>query len=161
MQEGHERAFDAESLPVYIWTFGNSPSDYFYGFPSTGSTSAGIKVATEQHESTTTAESVDRAVTESEAREMYDHCISGRMPRLKATPLRSVTCPYTVTPDFKLVIDRDPDRPRVMLASPCSGHGFKHSAAIGEALAQTALDGKSTIHLAPFNLRRFGSDLSL
>ena len=31
---------------------------------------------------------------------------------------------------------------RVIVASPCSGHGFKHSAGIGEALADLAINGK-------------------
>ena len=43
---------------------------------------------------------------------------------------------------------------RVILASPCSGHGFKHSAAIGEAIAQLALDGRSRFDLSAFTMRR-------
>ena len=43
---------------------------------------------------------------------------------------------------------------RVLIASPCSGHGFKHSAAIGEALAQWVVDGESTLDLSPFRLAR-------
>jgi sarcosine oxidase len=34
--------------------------------------------------------------------------------------------------------------------SACSGHGFKHSAALGEALAERLLQGRSVIDLAPF-----------
>jgi sarcosine oxidase len=34
-------------------------------------------------------------------------------------------------------------------------HGFKHSMAIGEAVAQVIHDGKSEIDLSPFNLIRF------
>ncbi|GAA3810153.1 hypothetical protein [Streptomyces chiangmaiensis] len=62
---------------------------------------------------------------------------------------------YTVTPDEAFVIDRLPGRERVLIASPCSGHGFKHSAAIGEALAQLVTDGTATLDLAPFALDRF------
>ena len=42
-----------------------------------------------------------------------------------------------------------------MLVSPCSGHGFKHSAAIGEAVAEWVTEGKSRLDLAPFALGRF------
>jgi len=43
--------------------------------------------------------------------------------------------------------------------SPCSGHGFKHSAAIGEAVAQLVRDGTATIDLSTFGLGRFdGAD---
>ena len=49
-----------------------------------------------------------------------------------------------------------PDSERVMVASPCSGHGFKHSAAIGEALADWATKGESRHDLSAFGLARFG-----
>ena len=42
-----------------------------------------------------------------------------------------------------------------MIASPCSGHGFKHSAAIGEALAEQVIDGKSKIDISSFSMKRF------
>jgi sarcosine oxidase len=71
--------------------------------------------------------------------------------------VKAVTCLYTVTPDFGFVLDRHPQYERVLLASPCSGHGFKHSAAIGEALAEMATGGMPRFDLAPFALKRFGS----
>ena len=42
-----------------------------------------------------------------------------------------------------------------MIASPRSGHGFKHSAAIDEALAGQVIDGKSKIDISSFSLKRF------
>jgi sarcosine oxidase len=50
------------------------------------------------------------------------------------------------------VIDRLPASERVIAVSPCSGHGFKHSAAIGEAVAQMAL-GEPHIDLSAFRFR--------
>lgn len=41
-----------------------------------------------------------------------------------------------------------------MVVSACSGHGFKHSAGIGEAVAQMLCDGRSEIDLQPFRLAR-------
>ena len=46
-----------------------------------------------------------------------------------------MTCLYTVTPDLHFLIDRHPRNERVLVVPPCSGHGFKHSAGIGEAVA--------------------------
>ena len=60
-------------------------------------------------------------------------------------------CLYTVT-TVCFVIDRHPEWERVLVASPCSGHGFKHSAAIGEALAEHVIDGASRLDLTPFSL---------
>jgi sarcosine oxidase len=50
------------------------------------------------------------------------------------------------------VIDRHPEHDSVLVVSACSGHGFKHSPAIGEAVAQLLSTGASDIDLAPFSL---------
>ena len=42
-----------------------------------------------------------------------------------------------------------------MVVSACSGHGFKHSAGIGEAVAQHLVEGRAQVDLAPFTLARF------
>jgi sarcosine oxidase len=42
----------------------------------------------------------------------------------------------------------------VLFASACSGHGFKHSAALGEALAQLLTTGRSAVDLSCFSLAR-------
>jgi sarcosine oxidase len=81
--------------------------------------------------------------------------VSPYMPHLTPECVRAVTCMYTVTPDWKFVIDRHPRHENVIVASPCSGHGFKHSAAIGEALAQLAMSGRSDIDLSAFSFDRF------
>jgi len=52
------------------------------------------------------------------------------------------------------VIDTHPEMPRVIVASPCSGHGFKHSAAIGEALSEIIIDGASRLDLSAFKFTR-------
>jgi sarcosine oxidase len=40
----------------------------------------------------------------------------------------------------EFIIDRLPSDPRIIVASPCSGHGAKFAPAIGEILASLALD---------------------
>jgi glycine/D-amino acid oxidase-like deaminating enzyme len=49
--------------------------------------------------------------------------------------------------DSNFVIDVHLDNDRIIIASPCSGHGFKRSAAIGEALAEQVIDRKSKIDI--------------
>ena len=61
---------------------------------------------------------------------------------------------YTITPDFHFVIDRHPRHPNVILASPCSGHGFKHAPAIGEALADMIQSKPPSLDLSAFRLDR-------
>ena len=47
-------------------------------------------------------------------------------------PVGAETCVYTTTPDETFVLER---RGRVVVGSPCSGHGFKFAPAIGTRLA--------------------------
>ena len=75
--------------------------------------------------------------------------------RIEHRCVKAASCLYTVTPDFGFVIDTLPGAERVIVASPCSGHGFKHSAAIGEALAEWVTDGAPRLDLAPFAIKRF------
>jgi sarcosine oxidase len=89
---------------------------------------------------------------------MHASQVRGRLLGVTAVCTRAVTCLYTVTPGFGFVIDRHPEWERVLVASPCSGHGFKHSAAIGEALAERATAGTSRLDLSPFSLERFGTN---
>jgi sarcosine oxidase len=51
-------------------------------------------------------------------------------------PVAADTCMYTTTPDESFVLER---RGRIVVGSPCSGHGFKFAPAIGERLADLAL----------------------
>jgi sarcosine oxidase len=44
---------------------------------------------------------------------------------------------YTTTVDESFILER---RGRVVIGSPCSGHGFKFAPAIGERLAALAVD---------------------
>ena len=50
-------------------------------------------------------------------------------------PVAAETCLYTTTPDEAFVLER---RGRLVIGSPCSGHGFKFAPAIGERLAALA-----------------------
>ena len=68
--------------------------------------------------------------------------------------IKAETCPYTTTPDFRFVIDRHPEIPQLIVASPCSGHGFKHLGAIGDVFAQLVTEGHSDIDISKFSFQR-------
>lgn len=146
--------FLPQHCPIYIWELqGNSQG--LYGFPAIDGPNGGVKIASEQYEQETTADSVRREVTEEETRAMYENFVAPFFPGLSDRCLKSVACLYTNTPDSGFVIDTHPQFPSVTIASPCSGHGFKHSAAIGEVLAELATKGESTIDISAFKLGRF------
>ncbi len=147
-------AYRPERFPIFIWELPNV-SQGIYGFPAIDGVLGGIKVATESFAKTTDPQSAIRDVSSEEIAEMHGRYIAPFLPDLSPLCVKSTVCLYTVTPDFGFVIDRHPDSERVIIASPCSGHGFKHSAAIGEALADWILKGESRHDLSPFGLARF------
>lgn len=150
----NQSRYTPQQFPVFIWITGNQPRDMMYGFPQIDA-NGGAKIATEQYEATVDPDAVPRDVSPVEIAALYDEYIAPRFPDVSGDCLRSATCLYTVTADAKFVIDEFRDSHNVVFASACSGHGFKHSAAIGEALAQRALRLPTSVDLSPFRLRRF------
>lgn len=67
------------------------------------------------------------------------------------------TCLFTNTPDEHFILDRHPDAPEVIVASPCSGHGYKFCSVIGEILADLALEGDTRHDISLHRLRRLVS----
>jgi sarcosine oxidase len=77
------------------------------------------------------------------------------LPDANGAFLRGTVCLYTNTPDGHFIIDYLPNNPKVILASPCSGHGFKFASAVGEVLADLSTDHKPAFDIDLFSLRRF------
>jgi sarcosine oxidase len=147
-------AFAPGRFPIFIWRYGAGDDDHFYGFPVVGE---GVKLATEQFAREISPDEVRQAPSLAEAARMHEAHVRERLVGLSSQCVRAMTCLYTVTPGFGFLIDRHPEWAHVMVASPCSGHGFKHSAAIGEALAERVIQGTSRLDLTPFSLARFGT----
>ena len=146
--------FESKNFPIFIWEL-QGEKQGIYGFPAIDGQKGGVKIASEQYETTTTADTVKREVSKKEIEIMYKNFVAPYFPDLSDKCIKSVSCLYTCTPDSHFVIDKHPKYQSVIIASPCSGHGFKHSAAIGEVLAQLVIDGKSQIDISSFKLNRF------
>ncbi|MGJ7487010.1 N-methyl-L-tryptophan oxidase [Variovorax sp. LT2P21] len=132
-------------FPIFIWMFGDAQEDYMYGFPGADAARPVLKVATEQYEHTTTPEILEREVSAAEIEAMYRSRVEGRFPQIGGRAVKARACMYTVTPDRNFVVDALDGAPNVLIASACSGHGFKHSAGLGEAIAERVL-GRGTRH---------------
>jgi sarcosine oxidase len=135
--------------PIFIWELTDRPQG-IYGVPATDP-SGGVKVATELAH-VVDPDRVERAVAPHEAAAVHADYVAPYLPSLGPRAVKSAVCLYTEAPGGRFVIDALPDHPRVMFVSACSGHGFKHSAALGEALAQHLVHGESIIDLGPFGL---------
>src|SRR5258706_7938356 len=141
--------------PIFIWEL-QGTRQAIYGFPAVDGAKGGVKVATQQYESETTPETLKRQVAPEEAAAMYRSYVAPYLPGLSERCVKAVACLYTVTRDAGFVIDVHPESDRIIVASPCSGHGFKHSAAIGEALAELVTTGASRFDFSEFKLARLG-----
>jgi sarcosine oxidase len=147
----------AENSPVFIMRHGRTDDDMSYGFPPLAGEGS-VKIATEQYEHNSTPGTLDRTISEGEEREMFETQVHGKLAGVTARVVKSAVCAYTVTPDSNFIIDKHPMLENILLASACSGHGFKHSAALGEALAQWCTTGISDLDLSAFSLKRFEKD---
>lgn len=147
-------AYAIGQFPIFIWMHGEREEDYFYGFPIPDG-AAGVKVATESYERETDPNALEREVSGAESSAMFAEHVHGRLRGVTSRVSRAAACLYTVTPDAGFIIDTLPGQDRVLAISACSGHGFKHSAAVGEAVAQRLAEGHSSIDLAAFTLERF------
>jgi sarcosine oxidase len=140
-------------FPIFIWIYGPTEADSFYGFPE-ARPGAGVKVATEQYATVADPDAVARDVSDQESAAMHSRHVAGRLRGVSARAVDAKACLYTVTPDAGFIVDLAPGMDRVLVVSACSGHGFKHSAALGEAIAQQVADGGSRIPLDAFALSR-------
>jgi sarcosine oxidase len=124
----------------------------FYGFPADGS--AGIKAARhDQNGDTVEPDACNRTVSgddEAGIRAMLAAHLPGAGRMLAAT-----TCLYTMAPDGDFILDQLPDHREIIVASPCSGHGFKFAPLIGEIIADLAVDGTTAHDISRFSLSRF------
>jgi sarcosine oxidase len=68
-------------------------------------------------------------------------------------------CMFTNAPDEHFILDLHPEDARVVVASPCSGHGFKFCSVVGEITADLAETGETRHDIGLFRLGRFAEPL--
>lgn len=150
--------FDSNHFPVFIWEHADGAT--WYGIPSDASEPdvRGVKLAL-HHQGDTAREpdGISRDVTDDDVRSVRA-LIQQYLPDADGPVAESAVCLYTNTPDEDFVIDSPSGHPEMLVVSACSGHGFKFSSAIGEAVAELVLDGGSSLDLSPFGLARFAND---
>ena len=90
-----------------------------------------------------------------ESAEFFRTHIAQRVAGVGPRVVKAAACLYTMTPDRGFILDWHPRMKDVFVVSACSGHGFKHSAGIGETVAREVTHGGET-ELRPFSVSRFG-----
>jgi sarcosine oxidase len=62
-----------------------------------------------------------------------------------------------MTADGDFILDHLPGHPQIVVASPCSGHGFKFAPVLGAALADLVTTGDTSHDISRFRISRFAS----
>lgn len=144
---GNARAFAPDHCPIHLWQYDGRR--FFYGFPDLGH---GVKVAFHHDGATTTAGAVQRDVAPGEVADIRS-AMRRFVPDADGPLRRAVVCLYTNTLDQHFLIDRHPAHRQVLVASACSGHGFKFGPAIGEVVADLIEDRPQQFDITLFRWR--------
>ncbi len=135
--------FEVGQFPVFIYK-GPGDVDAFYGMPSFRG--LGVKVA--RHSGPVVDPDVEDRRIDEDYRAIVREFLRDHMPALADAPIDfTEVCLYTVEPEERFLVDFLPGRPDVIVASPCSGHGFKFSCLIGRVLADLASAGNTEMDI--------------
>jgi sarcosine oxidase len=143
-------------FPIFIL---EAARGMFYGFPDFEG--RGVKAARHDHGRIVGADDWEPPASDAEL-EPVAATLAELVPGAAGPILQRDICLYTnatkadvgLDDGNEFIIDRLPQDRRILVASPCSGHGAKFATAIGDMLAEMALDPKSKAP-APFRLDRF------
>ncbi len=141
--------FAAERFPVFLL---QNRDGVFYGFPADAD---GVKVAKHHHlDEAVDPDHYNRTVSATDEA-VIRIALKAHLPEADGRLAAAQTCLYTMTPDGDFILDRLPGCPQIIVAAPCSGHGFKFAPVIGEILADLATAGRTEHDISRFSLARF------
>jgi sarcosine oxidase len=141
--------FGIGRFPVFIFK-GAGSDDAFYGMPEFQG--LGVKVA--RHGGPECDPDREDRMIGDEYKSIVKRFLHGHIPALADAPIDfAEVCLYTVAPDEQFQVDFLPDRPDVIVASPCSGHGFKFSCLVGRVLADLATYGTTELAIDAWRIR--------
>jgi sarcosine oxidase len=145
----HLELFQPDQFPIFIRQY--AQDRFFYGFPDLGD---GVKVAFHHQGGRVDPNALSQDVDANEIDEMRQ-VLRKYLPDANGELHLTAVCMYTNTPDEHFVLDHHPKYPQVLVASPCSGHGFKFSPAIGEMIAGMVEGEQPRFDLGLFKIARF------
>ncbi|MBZ0148873.1 MAG: N-methyl-L-tryptophan oxidase [Pseudorhodoplanes sp.] len=141
--------FTPDRFPVFMI---ESEGGIHYGFPLHD---GALKIALHHHvREKVDPETYDRTVSPNDEA-LIRPALAAFLPAADGPQVATKTCLYTMTPDEDFVVGPLPGIPNIIVASPCSGHGFKFSPAIGEIVADLAAKGETRHDISRFSPGRF------
>ncbi len=142
--------FTPETFPVFNLTV---PEGRYYGFPIYGN--PGFKIGRYHHRDQTIDPAEPLRAPDAVDEEILRAFTRRYTPAADGPALALRTCIFTNAPDEHFIIDTLPGDDRVVIASPCSGHGYKFCSVVGEILTDLAIDGSTRHDISLFRLDRF------
>ncbi|HEX9815377.1 MAG TPA: N-methyl-L-tryptophan oxidase [Candidatus Thermoplasmatota archaeon] len=140
--------FRPDRFPVFIWETEDGHNTY--GFPDLGT---GFKMGIHHEGEIVDPNTVDRTPSQEDERKVRRD-VARCFPDADGPAVAAKVCLYTVTPDTVFLLDHHPRHDNVIIASCCSGHGFKFASAVGEAAADLAMERRPKTDLSLFRLTR-------
>lgn len=141
--------FTPDRCPVFIL---EAEEDHCYGFPDFAG--SGVKAASHWRGATLQRPDERDETIDAEDEARIARMFHRLMPEVGGPATKLTTCLYTRTIDGHFLIDRSPEDERIVLASPCSGHGFKFASLFGKVLADMAEGRPAPTDMALFSLER-------
>ncbi|MEY4529658.1 MAG: hypothetical protein RLZZ156_379 [Deinococcota bacterium] len=137
-------SFTPQHFPIFI-----DHNSLVYGFPVQGL--PGVKLGYHQSGGVTDPDTREFTVPQNTIDQAHQW-LETHLPKQNWTLIQARTCLYTNTPSHDFILDSHPDSNQIMLVSPCSGHGFKFAAYIGQLVADKLSGIQNDFDLPRFKL---------
>ncbi len=145
--------FTPQRFPVFNLTV---PEGRYYGFPVQDV--PGFKIGRYHHlEERVAPDDFSREASLADEAPLRE-ATARYFPAANGQTMALRTCLFTNTPDEHFILDTLPGYPQVVIASPCSGHGFKFASVIGEILADLTQRGETALDIGLLRLDRFAAE---
>ena len=99
--------------------------------------------------------SLVRRVVDADDLRPISNFAASTMTGFSPTPVRASTCLYTMSADGHFIVDQHPEHENVYFAAGLSGHGFKFTNVLGQALSDFAMHGNTELPVGFLSLKRF------
>jgi sarcosine oxidase len=127
-----------DRMPVFFF---QTQEDLVYGLPNVCGT--GVKAASHLSGGDLVSADAARAEVSANEAEHLHGLIRRYVPAAAGALVNTSLCIYTRSPDEHFVVGLHPKAPQLVIASPCSGHGFKFASVMGEIIADLAQDRRT------------------
>jgi sarcosine oxidase len=137
--------------PAFLYEL---PDGVFYGFPVFGP--EGLKCAEHSGGRVLANPLENPAAIDEQDLARVRTFLAAQLPGITGELVDHAPCMYTMSPDENFIVDRHPTHASVVFAAGLSGHGFKFTSVLGEALADLALEGtgrRSIVVVSNFRFR--------